>query len=81
MDSKKLSSFNCPMCHKKFSRKSNVRRHLQDVHSRKWKWKCYCGIQFKRKDSLQKHLSKPTCIGILTVLLDGSGGRGYLLSR
>ena len=48
--------FTCGVCHKNYSQKSNLRRHIRSVHD---KFQVQCSIYgslFKRKDYLNRHL-------------------------
>jgi uncharacterized Zn-finger protein len=47
----------CPICNKAFSRKKNLRNHLESIHEKKTRFTCaHCSKAFFRKDLLQAHI-------------------------
>jgi len=53
--------YSCNICHKKFTRKSNLRQHMVVIHSKKKKYPCsFCDKQFQYYSRLQAHVAQHT---------------------
>ncbi len=53
------TSFECNQCEKKFTRKSNLKRHQDSVHSTVKPFECpHCSFSTKRKDILDRHIKE-----------------------
>ncbi|KAI4216253.1 MAG: hypothetical protein LQ351_001263 [Letrouitia transgressa] len=50
----------CPYCGQEFSDGSNLRRHIQNLHQRHWKYICpeKCGYESWRRDNVSKHCDR-----------------------
>ena len=54
----KKSIFNCTLCRLNFSRKGDLKRHVQQVHEKNKPHKCsICESSFPQKGLLKKHIS------------------------
>ena len=49
----------CSVCDKEFSNKDSLKRHLNDVHAERKKFKCLdCPLTFARSDNCYRHVRK-----------------------
>lgn len=57
-DSFRDADLRCPVCGKLFHNRSNMKRHMCDVHSDIKRFRCtFCNQAFKRKSALRQHLN------------------------
>jgi uncharacterized Zn-finger protein len=53
----KKNPFNCPICHKTFRLKCDLKRHVECVHETKANFNCqHCPMTFYQKGSLKSHV-------------------------
>ncbi|KAL2179004.1 uncharacterized protein P884DRAFT_195582 [Thermothelomyces heterothallicus CBS 202.75] len=51
----RISVVECETCEKTFTRKTDLRRHYNSVHSQERKYSCqYCSMRFNRNDILTR---------------------------
>ena len=49
----------CSVCDKEFSNKDSLKRHLNDVHAERKKFKCLdCPLTFARSDNCYRHVKR-----------------------
>ena len=47
----------CSVCHKEFSNKDSLKRHINDIHEEKRRFKCLdCPLTFARSDNCFRHV-------------------------
>ncbi|XP_023296535.2 zinc finger protein 573-like isoform X1 [Lucilia cuprina] len=57
MESAISTSFNCELCHKNFTQKSSLNRHVREQHLQPGLYQCnQCGLRFSKKYNLQMHI-------------------------
>ena len=53
----KFEELKCKFCHKEFSKKSKLNRHITETHLNVYAFTCtLCDKTFKRKSHLNRHL-------------------------
>ena len=48
----------CKICGQKIKQSGHMKRHMNEVHLKAWKYRCPCDRWYNNKSSLYQHLAK-----------------------